>query len=330
MRDMRVSSRAAGSTLVPPIVVCCTVLCGYAFVSFSVLSVASKRWHICAQALSRSQTLRPCLLDERVLSFGACFQLQHQHHTMGKHGRLQASSRAIGCQDAIRWTRMHQQGLSRIACASQDLASNVAARYSGTIAVEPEPCIVPHHNLYRLYGSSTPLTRDSTAQQIDQNPPTATLAQVQRTLARLLLAKRYAMRKDDRIAHWVPQSDQGLDDLLPPQRSTTAAALLSVSSGGRREADTRSCLPYPIPPRPRSRATSIQSSLRYARKPIFGGTSHYDARYDADGRDLFGSSRATGNRSAAIRFLGFLCKPCPQTHICIHFGSRSPRTADLL
>ena len=31
-----------------------------------------------------------------------------------------------------------------------------------------------------------------------------------------------------------------------------------------------------------------------------------------------------GNRSAVIRFLGFLCKPCPQTHICIHFGSRSP------
>jgi len=184
--------------------------------------------------------------------------------------------------------------VSRVACAPQHHStSNVAARYSMTVAVEPEPCIVPHYNLYRLYGSSTLLTRDSTAQQIDQNPPTATLAQVQRTLARLLLAKRYANRKYDRIARWVPQSDQGLEDLIPPQRSTAAAALLSVSSGGLREADTRSCLPYPIPPRPRSRATSIQSSLRYARKPIFGGTSHYDARYDADGRDLFGSSRAT-------------------------------------
>ena len=50
---------------------------------------------------------------------------------------------------------------------SQDLTSNVAARYSSTIAVVPEPCIVPYHNLYRLYGSSAPLTRDSTAQQVD-------------------------------------------------------------------------------------------------------------------------------------------------------------------
>lgn len=129
---------------------------------------------------------------------------------------------------------------------------------------------------------------------------------MQRTLARLLLAKRCASRKDDRIAWRItlgatcePQSDQGYDDLSQPERSTTAVALVSVSSGGLREADTRSCLPHPIPPRPRSRATSIWSSLRYARKPIFGGTSHYDVRCDARcPRSLW---KVTGQDTAPLR-----------------------------
>ena len=89
-----------------------------------------------------------------------------------------------------------------------------------------------------------------------------------------------------------PHRDRRLDDLIQAQRSTTAAALVSVSSGGLRKADTRSCLPSPFLPvpdlvLPRSRLVSdTRERLSSEARPLM----MHDMMHD--GRDPSGRSRA--------------------------------------
>lgn len=130
-------------------------LCGYAFVGFLIIGKLGKPWQIstllhvlCCLEL-RHLEVGPHLTNGSFLSARAS-STDNNNTTTWTHGATylqgckRASSRAIGCQDVIRWTRTHHQGLSRCLCFPPRALVFLKPRLERgcKIAVEPEPCIL--------------------------------------------------------------------------------------------------------------------------------------------------------------------------------------------
>lgn len=223
-------------------------------------------------ALSRSQTLGPHLTNESFGSSGVCLpQHQQQHHTTGLktsagmhlHEPLGARIWSDTLMDAHA-----PAGSSRCLGSDVPRISPQTWRHDSTTPLEPNPCILRVCTPSPSISWCTDIT-DLCLSEVRHGKLIEILLRQRwrRCNGRLLGCCWRSVTPGVRMTAyscWVcseatyePHRDRRLDDLIQAQRSTTAAALVSVSSGGLREADTRSCLPFPIPPRPRSRATSI-------------------------------------------------------------------------